>query len=553
MLQEFCHEAPLASGQRTKSRATSDSRLKRGPHAVKNIQRTLILGCSLVALAGCGADEIVSPGTGGNIIINNPPPAPAPTPTPTPTQSQVTPAAGCPTIATSAGLTDAGTITGPTGTYRVCRLPATFTTNDTLRYIPGLLYEIRDRVNVGTDQGFASTGTAVTLTIEPGVILFATGSSFLVANRGNRLVADGTAARPIIWTSRDNVLGLANDNTDQQWGGVVLLGRAPVSDCLTGVFNTTANPNANPTCEGRLEGAATLTPFGGSNPADNSGSMRFNQIRYSGFELAPNNELQSLTTGGAGSGTVLENIMSFNSSDDGLEFFGGGFNTRNWAIIGASDDSIDVDTGAIVNMDTVIAVQRQTTGDRLIELDSPNVADRTPSNAIPQTRLQVNNFTFVTRPGAPQVIQARGGAALGLTNGVIRAGNNHCFQIDEPATLAAIIGVDSVVGNCPATDPIRGGAGVTNAEAAARINQGSNNNFAFAITLTNNVINGAGETGRTAFNANSRSTFFPTRNYIGAIPDTATFNSLFQSWTCNSTVQNFNSPLGNCTSLPVYS
>ncbi len=522
---------------------------------MKNIQRTLILGCSLVALAGCGADEIVSPGTGGNIIINNPPaPAPTASPSPSPTGGTVTPAAGCPTIATAAGLTDVGTISGPTGTYRVCRLPATFNTNDTLRYIPGLLYEINGRVNVGTDLGFAPVQgqNGVSLTIEPGVILFATGSSFLVANRGNRLIADGTAARPIIWTSRDNVLGLANDNTDQQWGGVVLLGRAPVSDCLTGVFNTTANPNANPTCEGRLEGAATLTPFGGNTPNDTSGSMRFNQIRYSGFELAPNNELQSLTTGGAGSGTVIENIMSFNSSDDGLEFFGGGFNTRNWAIIGASDDSIDVDTGAIINMDTVIAVQRPTTGDRLIELDSPNVATTTPSNALPQTRLQVNNFTFVARAGAPQVVQARGGAALGLTNGVIRAGTNHCFQIDEPATLAAIIGVDSVVGNCPA-DPIRGGAGVTNPEAAARINQGTNNNFAFTITLTNNVINGAGETGRTAFNANSRSTFFPTRNYIGAIPDTATFNSLFQSWTCNSSTQNFNSPLGNCTSLPVFS
>ncbi len=516
------------------------------------IHRTLVLGASLIALAGCGADEIVSPGTGGDIIINNPAPTPTATPTPTPTASLVTPAAGCPTIATTGGLTDAGTITGPTGTYRVCRLPATFTSNDTLRYIPGLLYEIRDRVNIGTDQGFSSTNTAITLTVEPGVIFFATGSSFIVANRGNRLVADGTAARPIIWTSRDNVLGLANDNTDQQWGGVVLLGRAPVSDCSTGVFNTAAAPTANPTCEGRLEGAAVATPFGGTNAADNSGSMRFNQIRFSGFELAPNNELQSLTTGGVGSGTVIENVMSFNSSDDGLEFFGGGFNTRNWAIIGASDDSIDVDTGALVNMDTVIAVQRSTTGDRLIELDSPNVADRTPTAATPQTRLQVNNFTFVARAGAPQVVQARGGAALGLTNGVIRAGTDHCFQIDEPATLAAIIGVDSVVGNCPATDPVRGGAGVTNADAAARINGGTNNNLAFTITLINNVVNGDGENGRTPFAANGRSSFFPTRTYIGGIQNAAQLTSLFQSWTCNSAVQNFNSPLGNCTSLPVY-
>ena len=521
---------------------------------MKLVHRTLVVGCSLIALAGCGADEIVSPGTSGDIIINNPPaPAPTPTPTPTPSQTLATPAAGCPTIATTGGLTDAGTITGPTGTYRVCRLPATFTSNDTLRYIPGLLYEIRDRVNVGTDQGFASTNTAVTLTIEPGVILFASGSSFLVANRGNRLVADGTAQRPIIWTSRDNVLGLANDNSDQQWGGVVLLGRAPVSDCRTGVFNTAANPTANPQCESQLEGAAVATPFGGNNAADNSGSFRFNQIRFSGFELAPNNELQALTTGGVGSGTVIENVMSFNSSDDGLEFFGGGFNARNFAVIGASDDSIDVDTGAIVNMDTVIAVQRATTGDRLIELDSPNVADRTPSNAIPQTRFQMNNFTFVARAGAPQVVQARGGAALGLTNGVIRAGTNHCFQIDEPATLSALIGVDSVVGNCPATDPVRGGAGVSNADAAARINAGSNNNLAFTITLTNGVVNGAGEAARTVFNAGPRSSFFPARTFIGAIENAAALTSIFGSWTCNSATQNFNSPLGNCTSLPIYS
>jgi hypothetical protein len=108
---------------------------------VKNIQRTLILGCSLVALAGCGADEIVSPGTGGNISVNINNPAPTPTPTPTPTQTLVTAAAGCPTIATAAGLTDSGTISGPTGTYRVCTLPAVITADDNLPFIRGLLYQ----------------------------------------------------------------------------------------------------------------------------------------------------------------------------------------------------------------------------------------------------------------------------------------------------------------------------------------------------------------------------------------------------------------------------
>lgn len=119
---------------------------------MKNFQRTLVLGASIVALAGCGADEIVSPGTSGDIIINNP--APSPTPSPTPTGgATVTPAAGCPTINSAGGLTDAGTISGPTGEYRVCTLPETFNVDDNLPFVNGLLYQISGRVNVGTDQG----------------------------------------------------------------------------------------------------------------------------------------------------------------------------------------------------------------------------------------------------------------------------------------------------------------------------------------------------------------------------------------------------------------
>ena len=521
---------------------------------MKNIHRTLILGCSLMALAGCGADEIVSPGSGGNIIINNPTPSPTPTPTPTPTATLVTPAAGCPTIGTAAGLTDAGTITGPTGTWRVCRLPATFTSSDTLRYIPGLLYEVRDRVNVGVDRGFTSTGTAVTLTVEPGVIVFAQGNSFLVVNRGNAIQSNGTAARPIVWTSRDNVLGLATDNSDAQWGGVVLLGRAPVSDCNTGVFNTATTPGANATCQQQLEGTAVATPYGGANSADSSGSFRFNQIRFSGFELAPGNELQALTTGGIGSGTVIENLLSFNSSDDGAEFFGGTVNARNLAIIGASDDSLDADSGIQGNFDTVIAVQRTNTGDNLIELDSPDsLTANTPSNATPQSRFFVNNFTFLQRSSiSTQVVRARGGAALSLTNGVIDA-QNVCFRIDEAPTLAALLRIDAVVGSCSRTTrPTQGSSGVTDAQILDRVNAGTRNNVAFAITLTNNVVNGAGETAVTPIDANPISSFFPTRTYIGAIQNAAQLNTLFQSWTCNSTIQNFSSPLGACTSLPVY-
>src|SRR3546814_15983804 len=85
--------------------------------------------------------------------------------------------------------------------------------------------------------------------------------------------------------------------------------------------------------------------------------------------IAPGSELQSLTTGGIGSGTKLNNIMSFNSSDDGMEFFGGSVNMKNVAIVGADDDSIDVDLGAQANLPLVVAAQRSGGGDHLHEID----------------------------------------------------------------------------------------------------------------------------------------------------------------------------------------
>jgi len=253
----------------------------------------------------------------------------------------VTPAGGCPTIADPQGLTDSGTITGPTGTYRVCTLPARVNVSSTLPRVAGLLYRLGGRVDVGTDQGASSTNNVVTLSIEPGVIVFGgTGVSWLHVNRGNRINAVGTAALPIIFTSRDNVLGLNTDSSSGQWGGVVLSGRAPVTDC--------AAPAATPgtaACERQVEGAVDPALYGGANPADNSGRMSFVQIRFSGFVLSGNSELQALTTGGTGTGTVLNNIQVFNSSDDGAEFFGGRVNMKYYISVGAEDDSIDTEVG----------------------------------------------------------------------------------------------------------------------------------------------------------------------------------------------------------------
>jgi len=286
-----------------------------------SFERLVPLLSACAALAACGADQVASPGAGGNITINNPPAVPPPPPPPPSGPALVTPATGCPTINDPAGLADRGTITGPTGTYRVCELPARVTRSSTLSRIPGLLYSLGGRVDVGLDRGAAPTADApVVLTIQPGVVVFAsTGVSWLAVNRGNRISAVGTATDPIVFTSRDNVLGLANDDSQGQWGGVVLLGRAPITDC-------TVAPAATPgtvACERQTEGAVDPAYYGGATPADNSGTMRYVQIRYSGYVLSGDSELQSLTLGGVGSGTTISHIHSHNSSDDAFENFGG--------------------------------------------------------------------------------------------------------------------------------------------------------------------------------------------------------------------------------------
>ena len=521
-----------------------------------NFKHSLVLGCSALALAGCGADEIVSPGTGGDVIINNPTPSPTPTPTPTPTSSTVTAAAGCPTISDPQGLIDSGTISGPTGEYRVCTMPARFNTSVTLPYIKGLAYRMNGRVDVGSDGGPAAdasdglSDTDVQLTIEPGAIIYASGSSFLNVNRGNTIEANGTAAMPIIFTSRDNVQGLNTNSSSGQWGGVVLSGRAPVTDCIA----AGATPGSV-NCERQVEGAAQPAIFGGATPGDSSGRMSYVQIRYSGFVLSGDSELQSLTTGGTGSGTVLDHIMSYNSSDDGVEFFGGRVNVKNMIVVGAEDDSIDTDTGVKADIQYLIAIQRPGAGDTIIEADSDNAFNE----STPRQNTRISNATFVHQEAADQVVRIRGFADYSIANSVIVSNQGSpCLRIDGPEELnraanAAIdeagpVSFDSVVLDC--ATPFRDSSGVTAAEIATRFNAGSNNNSAFTNTLQMLFLNGTNENAVPVFDVSAWGSFFETPARIGAV--FAENASWVNGWTCKSSTVTFDESTAACTSLPVY-
>jgi hypothetical protein len=520
--------------------------------------RGIIFATAAAAIvSGCGADDIASPGTGGGVTINNPP-APPPPPPPPPPPATVVAATGCPTIADAQGLTDSGTLAGPTGTYRICTLPARINTSSTLPKVTGLLYRLGGRVDVGTDQGPTEETTDpadVVLTISPGVIVFGgSGVSWLNVNRGNRISAVGTAALPIVFTSRDNVLGLNSDSSIGQWGGVVLNGRAPITDC--------AAPAAAPgtaACERQVEGAVDPALYGGANSADNSGQMSYVQIRYSGFVLSGNSELQSLTTGGTGSGTVLDHIQSFNSSDDGAEFFGGSVNMKYFVSIGADDDNLDTDVGVKANFQYVLAVQRAGAGDSMIEADSDNALDTN----IPRQNTRLSNFTFIQRnnTGNLSSILLRGGTDYTLANGVIVSPNTTCMAISRLQTVSATVDaaidevgaplVRSVVAQCAAAK-FSGRNGVTDAQVATIFGTGANNNNdAFTPTLTSLFINGASETAVTGFNASTLNPFFTATTYIGAVKDAA--DTWYAGWTCNSSTATLGtSTSGLCTSLPTF-
>ncbi len=188
--------------------------------------------------------------------------------------------------------------------------------------------------------------------------------------------------------------------------------------------------------------------------------MSFVQIRYSGFILGANVELQALTTEGIGSGTTLDHIQTHNSSDDGAEFFGGNFNLKYYIATGADDDSLDVDTGARINVQYALLLQRDGAGDALMEIDSNgNEADT------PRTLLRVANFTAIQRQvsanneGADLAsLLYRGNSDITLANGLVVSPNNECLRMNGSGTTPATLTARSVAMQCNATKYLGSGS-----------------------------------------------------------------------------------------------
>lgn len=212
----------------------------------------------------------------------------------------------------------------------------------------------------------------VTLTIEAGTIIkgaegTGTLASALVVAQGGKINAVGTAAAPIIFTSvLDNIqpgeiTGTNLDDADQGlWGGLVVLGRAPISAADGDVLS-------------QIEGIPVddiFGAFGGTDAADNSGTISYVSVRHGGALIGSGNEINGITLGGVGTGTTISNIEVVSNLDDGVEFFGGTVNVTNVIIGFCGDDAVDVDmnyAGTVTNF----YILNGASSDEALEIDGP--------------------------------------------------------------------------------------------------------------------------------------------------------------------------------------
>lgn len=206
-------------------------------------------------------------------------------------------------------------------------------------------------------KGLVRVQAGAALHIEAGTTIYGANdgspdpASALIIKPGGKIIANGTAENPIVFTSEFTKPGSSQNPTYGDWGGIIILGNAPIN-----VPGGTA----------AIEGPGDI--FGGNNPDDNSGILRYMRVEYTGFAYSLNNEINGLTFGGVGRGTIVEYIQVSFCGDDSFEWFGGNVNAKYLISHRAWDDDFDTDFGYTGKLQFLIAIR------------DPEVADQSTSN-----------------------------------------------------------------------------------------------------------------------------------------------------------------------------
>ena len=243
------------------------------------------------------------------------------------------------------------------------------------------------RNNTYVLHGFVFVNDGDVLTIEAGTVIKGKpgqgeNASALIVARGGKIMAEGTADMPIIFTAESDNLNNNLAITDRGlWGGLIILGSAKL--------------NSTPG-ESQIEGIPTNEErgrYGGNDNSNNSGVLKYVSIRHGGTDIGEGNEINGLTLGAVGTGSVIEYIEVIANKDDGVEFFGGQPQLKNILVAYVGDDCFDYDEGFSGKGQFWCAVQDANEGDRLGEHDGGTDPETGTPYAIPT----IYNATYIGR------------------------------------------------------------------------------------------------------------------------------------------------------------
>lgn len=243
------------------------------------------------------------------------------------------------------------------------------------------IYRLKGYVRVGEESVYGNVNKIGELTIQAGTVIIGDKltKGTLIVQRGSKIIAIGTQAEPIIFTSAEGV----GSRSPGDWGGLVLCGKAPNN--LTGTIEL----------EGGYKGY-----HGGTVSDDNSGTLKYVRIEYAGIPLNPNQEINSLTMGSVGSGTTIEYIMASYGLDDSFEWFGGTVNCKYLIAYKGTDDDFDVDNGYSGNVQFGLGYRdgnlADASGSNGFEVDNNSNGD----NATPFTAATFANISIIGAKGS---------------------------------------------------------------------------------------------------------------------------------------------------------
>jgi hypothetical protein len=279
--------------------------------------------------------------------------------------------------------------------------------------------DITENVTLETGKNYTLNGgihvkAGATLTIQPGVTITAKHDGtvdYILVEQGAKIDAQGTASQPIVMTSEKKEAGA--------WGGLHICGYAHTNN-------------------GSGSSEIGNAPYGGNNDADNSGTLKYIRLEYTGYAFDEEHEANGVSFYGVGNGTTVEHLQAYKGSDDGFEFFGGSVNVKYLVATSCSDDSFDWTEGWNGKAQFLVAYQEGETSlgyacDCLMECDN----NGTNFAATPVAHPVIANATLIGNGGEAQGVRLRAGTEVELYNTII-TGKGKALTVETDETENAL-------------------------------------------------------------------------------------------------------------------